>query len=167
MRHSGMAAKSTGWEMFCEMGFLQEIKGILHGNDEFEDEEFLDEDWESEETRREENDQKDIYRPRSGRTVNIQATTRLQMMMCRPKTIEQAAAAAEAIARGRLVVLNVESTASDDLRRVIDFLSGAAFASGSMLRKISSGSYLILPKNIQLDELDMQKLEDWQNPAVI
>lgn len=160
-------AKIIGWEMYSEMGFLQEIEGFLHGNDELEGEEFLEDDQEFDSEEWGANEHKDAYKSHGGRTVNIQATTRLQMVMCRPKTIEQAATAAEAIARGRSVVLNMESTAKDDLRRVIDFLSGAAFASGSTLRKISAGSYLILPKDIQLDESDMQMLEGWQNSSFI
>ena len=86
-----------------------------------------------------------------------------QLLVCHFKTIDQATSAVEAISRGKLVILNMEEATPADARRIIDFLSGAAFASESVLRKASSGSYMILPKNIQLDESEVQMLRDWKD----
>ena len=47
----------------------------------------------------------------------------------------------------KTVVLNLETTSRDASRRIIDFVSGVAYATGAKIRKVSTGTYVIVPEN--------------------
>ena len=59
------------------------------------------------------------------------------------------------------VVLNLEETNKDTSRRIIDFLSGVAYANGGKIKRVSTCTYIITPYNVDLtgDEV-MDELEN-------
>ena len=64
----------------------------------------------------------------SNKVVNINATTQLQVVLVKPERFDDAAAIADQLNAKRTVVLNLESTNKEVSRRLIDFLSGVAYA---------------------------------------
>ena len=52
---------------------------------------------------------------------------------------------ADSFAGGRTIVLDLGSADKVTARRVIDFLSGVAYALGGTLSRISGGIYLVTP----------------------
>ena len=91
--------------------------------------------------------------------VNIHATTQLQVVLVKPDKFEDAANIAEHLRDKHTVVLNLESTNKDVSRRLLDFLSGVAFAQDGKIKKVAQGTYLITPYNVNLmgdliDELE-------------
>ena len=59
----------------------------------------------------------------------------------------------------RTVVLNLESTNKDVARRMVDFLSGAAYAQEGKVKKVAVATYIITPYNVDIigdliDELE-------------
>jgi FtsZ-interacting cell division protein YlmF len=50
----------------------------------------------------------------------------------------------------RTVVLNMENTAPDVMRRLLDFLSGVAFCIGGQLQQIGTRTYIITPPSIDV-----------------
>ena len=59
----------------------------------------------------------------------------------------------------RTVVLNLEQTNKDIARRLVDFLSGVAYANEGKIKKIANSTYLITPYHVDLlgdllDELE-------------
>ena len=63
----------------------------------------------------------------------------------------------------RTVVLNLESTNKDIARRLIDFLSGVAYAGDGKIKKVSANTYIITPYSVDLmgdliDELESSGL---------
>ena len=129
------------------MGFLSELKKLTRPYDD-EDDEFEDFTPRAPENRRE-----------SNRVVNIHATTQLQVVLVKPDKFEDAANIAEHLRDKHTVVLNLESTNKDVSRRLLDFLSGVAFAQDGKIKKVAQGTYLITPYNVNLmgdliDELE-------------
>ncbi len=59
------------------------------------------------------------------------------------------------------VVLNLEDTKKEVSRRIIDFLSGVAYANGGKIKRVSTSTYIITPYNVDLtgDEV-MDELEN-------
>ena len=59
----------------------------------------------------------------------------------------------------RTVVLNLESTSKDIARRLIDFLSGVAYANNGQIKRVAASTFIITPYNVDimgdlLDELE-------------
>ncbi len=95
----------------------------------------------------------------NNRVVNIHATTQLSVVLVKPDRFESAAEIADHLREKRTVVLNLEETAKDISRRLLDFLSGVAYAQDGKIKKVAANTYLITPYNVDLmgdliDELE-------------
>lgn len=98
-------------------------------------------------------------RPRDNKVVNIHATTQLQVVLVKPERFENAAEIADHLRDKRTVVLNLEQTNKDIARRLIDFLSGVAYAQEGKIKKVAVSTYIITPYNVDImgdliDELE-------------
>ncbi|MCI9669044.1 MAG: cell division protein SepF, partial [Oscillospiraceae bacterium] len=96
---------------------------------------------------------------RSNKVVNIHATTQLQVVLAKPERFDDASAVADHLNNKRTVVLNLESTNKDVSRRLIDFLSGVAYANNGQIKRVANSTYIITPYNVDimgdlLDELE-------------
>lgn len=98
--------------------------------------------------------------PRDNKVVNIHATTQLQVVLVKPERFEDASSVADHLNAKRTVVLNLESTSRDISRRLVDFLSGVAYANGGQIKKVANATFIITPYNVGvtgdslLDELE-------------
>ena len=146
------------------MGFMDEIKKIIHPYDD-EDYDYEDEELEQPERsdsrnifedRREERKQPE---DRHNKVVNIHATTQLKVVLVKPERFENASEIADHLKEKRTVVLNLESTNKDVARRLIDFLSGVAYAGEGKIKKVAANTYIITPYSVDImgdliDELE-------------
>ena len=48
------------------------------------------------------------------------------------------------------VIINLENVSKDDARRILDFLSGAAFMIEGTIQKVSNLIYLMTPRNVEI-----------------
>lgn len=74
----------------------------------------------------------------------------MQVVLAKPERFEQAAEIADHLRDRRSVLMNLETTAKDTARRLIDFLSGVAYAQGGKIKKVSSNTYIITPSSVNL-----------------
>jgi len=93
------------------------------------------------------------------KVVNIHATTQLSVVLVKPDRFENAAEIADHLREKRTVVLNLESTNKDIARRLLDFLSGVAYANEGKIKKVANSTYIITPFNVEIlgdiiDELE-------------
>lgn len=163
------------------MGFLDELKKLTRPYDE-DEEEFLDE----AEVVREEPER---ARPNpfagfgesapaassapsaprpvrtaasgSGRVVNIGGAggTAMQVVLVKPERFETAAEIADHLQQQRAVLVNLETTPKEVTRRLVDFLSGVAYAINGKVKKIAANTYIIAPPSIDLLGELMDELE--------
>lgn len=96
---------------------------------------------------------------KKNKVVNIHATTALQVVLVKPERFENSAEIADHLREKRTVVLNLESTNKDVARRVLDFLSGVAYAQDGKIKKVAVSTYIITPYNVDIlgdliDELE-------------
>ena len=96
---------------------------------------------------------------RSGKVVNIHTTTQLQVVLVNPSRFENASEIADHLRDKRTVVLNLEHTDKNISRRLIDFLSGVAYANEGTIKKVAQATYIITPYNVEIlgdliDELE-------------
>lgn len=97
--------------------------------------------------------------PRKNKVVNINATTQLAVVLVKPERFENAAEIADHLKDKRTVVLNLEDTNKDIARRLVDFLSGVAYANEGKIKKVANSTYIITPYNVDIlgdliDELE-------------
>ena len=158
------------------MGFLDELKRLTHRyEDEMEDDYDEDEDVYEDEDEPEERNQTPPPREREeprrreyqepprrnngGKVVNIHATTQLQVVLVKPDRYENASEIADHLRDKRTVVLNLEKTQKDVSRRLLDFLSGVAYAQEGKIKKVALQTYIVTPYNVDImgdliDELE-------------
>lgn len=74
----------------------------------------------------------------------------MRLVIVRPQSFDQAANLAENLKNYRPVIVNLEALAVEEARRVVDFLSGATFALGGRVRRVTGGIFLFTPSNIDL-----------------
>ena len=86
--------------------------------------------------------------PKRNKVVNIHATTQLQVVLVKPEHFEDASTIADHLNAKRTVVLNLESASKEISRRLIDFLSGVAYANEGQIKKVAHCTYIITPYNV-------------------
>lgn len=96
---------------------------------------------------------------RRNKVVNINATTQLKVVLVKPERFENASEIADHLKEKRTVVINLESTNKDVARRLIDFLSGVAYAGEGKIKKVAANTYIITPYHVDImgdliDELE-------------
>ncbi len=100
---------------------------------------------------------------RSDKTVNLNASSKLSVVLFKPERYEDVAEVAAHLRSGHSVVLNLETTDRDIARRVLDFLSGVAYALDGDLKMVSTNTYIITPNGVAIqgdliDELEISGL---------
>lgn len=94
------------------------------------------------------------------RVVNIHATTQLQVILVKPERFEDARTIADHLNSKRTVVLNLESTNKDVSRRLIDFLSGVAYANHGQIKRVANSTFIITPYNVAIEGDLLDELEN-------
>lgn len=120
------------------MSLMDEFKKIIHPYDDEDDDYEEDVGRDSEPTYfepreprepRESSRRKEVpAEERRNKVVNIHATTQLKVVLVKPERFENASEIADHLREKRTVVLNLEGTNKDVARRLVDFLSGVAYA---------------------------------------
>ena len=93
------------------------------------------------------------------KVVTMHATAQLQVVLAKPDKFEVAAEIADHLRERRTLVLNLEQTQKEIARRLVDFLSGVAYAQDGKIKKVAVNTYIITPYNVDLlgdliDELE-------------
>ena len=99
------------------------------------------------------------FSDRSNKVVNIHATTQLSVVLVKPERFDAAGEVADHLREKRTVVLNLENTQKEVSRRLLDFLSGVAYANDGKIKQIANATYIITPFNVEIlgdliDELE-------------
>ena len=78
--------------------------------------------------------------------------SKYRVVLVKPEEFDAATAIAKHICQGDTVILNCEDTSEQVARRVIDFLSGCAFALDGSIKKASSNVIIIAPRDVGVDD---------------
>ena len=133
--------------------------------EDYEEDEFEEEDYEDEfeePARREPafEERKPKAEDRRNKVVNIHATTQLKVVLVKPERFENASEIADHLKDKRTVVINLESTNKDVARRLIDFLSGVAYAGEGKIKKVAANTYIITPYHVDIEGDLIDELEN-------
>ncbi len=152
-------------------GFMDKLKTIWSDNENdemYEDEAtapVVDEEHEIPITRSSAAPRRQSTENASNKVVNIHATAQLQVVLSKPETFgDETRAVADELIQMHTVVLNLENTNKDVSRRIIDFLSGVAYANGGKIKRVATSTYIITPYNVDLTGDDV--LDELENSGV-
>ena len=87
---------------------------------------------------------------KKNKVVNIHATTQLQVVLVKPEAFQDASAIADHLNEKRTVVLNLESAGNELARRLVDFLSGVAYANNGQIKRVANSTFIITPYNVDI-----------------
>ncbi len=88
---------------------------------------------------------------RKGKVVSLHTSKNLRVIVAEPKDFDEAQAIAENLKNKLPVVINLEGTDLETSKRLIDFISGAAFALNANYQKISNQIFIFTPNNIDIN----------------
>ncbi|MBR3867785.1 MAG: cell division protein SepF [Clostridia bacterium] len=86
----------------------------------------------------------------STKVVDIHTTAKLQVVLTKPEKFSDAREIADNLNEKRTIVLNLESTGKDEALRLLDFLSGVAYANDGEIKKIAKSTFIITPYNVDV-----------------
>ena len=142
---------------------LKDILGVNDDEEEYYDDDEMDFVNSNATSARDEEENTPITAVAGGRrgnkVVNINATTQLQVVLVKPERFDDARTVADHLNAKRTVVLNLESTNKEVSRRMVDFLSGVAYANHGQIQRVANSTFIITPCNVDimgdlLDELE-------------
>lgn len=99
--------------------------------------------------------------PRDTRTSGVSMSgLSLEMKVIKPDKFEAVTQIGDHLLARRTVVLNLEETNKETIRRIIDFLSGVAFAIDGSIKRVANSTYVITPKNVEVSGDQPQSRDD-------
>ncbi len=151
------------------MGLFDSIKNIMTIPDEDEFEEEIEEVEEApkkkvayEPVQPKREAQPRVLGGGKSKTVNFNAS-QMQVILVKPDRFEDAGAIADHLNDKKTVVLNLEACERDVSRRIIDFLSGVAYANHGNLRKVAVSTFIIVPNDVDVSGESMLEEFDESN----
>ncbi len=136
------------------MSVLQGIKSLFVGTDELEQESEYQSIYDNK------NDYEDTYSD-SRRETRIASSSTLQIVLARPNDFSEVKSIGGEINEQKTVLLNLETVKSDDAKRILDFISGVAYANGAEIKMMAQKTFAIMPRNVSFSGIDlMSELEN-------
>ena len=102
-------------------------------------------------------------RPKRERTVNFGGKD-TSVLLFSPKTFDEAGELVSYLQQDMTCVMTLETVPAETARRLLDFLSGIAFALGGKITPVSAKTYFITPQNVDILGTQPQQQSEHQQP---
>ena len=98
----------------------------------------------------------DRHEDSSDNLINMHDSTKVQFVLFKPETFDKdITAMADEFIKRNTVILNMEQTNKDVGKRIIDFLSGVAYAHSGKISRVAEDTYIVMPSNVRLSGEDV------------
>src|SRR5690625_3068560 len=136
------------------MGFKSKLKSLFSVDDEYEYE-YVEEEIEAPQA----------SKTRKGDAQNVVSLTSMKqptskVVLCEPRTYNEAQEIADNIVNRRAVVINLERVDHIQAKRIVDFLSGTVYAVNGDIQKLGVQTFLCTPDNIEVTGTISEQLVD-------
>lgn len=115
---------------------------------------FADEEFEEdlvEEKNREAEPQEEVRSNRkSAQVVSIHTQKQMKVVVMEPNSFEDAQNIADQLKSRRPVIVNLENAEKTLAKRIVDFISGTAYALSGNMQKVGNGIFLFVPNNVDI-----------------
>lgn len=95
-----------------------------------------------------------------GQDMGFGAPAPARMLLVKPERFEEAADIADRLREKNTIVLNLEATAKDVSRRLLDFLSGVTYALNGKVKRVAGNTYVITPAGMDFTGDGMDGFEN-------
>lgn len=146
--------------------FTNRVTGAAEDYDDYEDNDDYEDDYDY--YREESMPKKTVRTARyesNNKVVSIQTTAQLGVVVFHPENTSDAFAIADCLVDEKnTVVVNLENANKEVYRRVVDFLSGVAYASGGKIKSVAKRTYIITPYNVGITGAEV--IDELENNGV-
>ena len=136
------------------MGVWEKVTGFMNiSADEFDDENTEQAEAQQEKNIYSEPERKReprIFRDERNSKSSASANPQMQVVLVRPDRFDDVTTIADHLNAQKSVVLNLESANREVSRRILDFLSGVAYANGGNISKVAKSTYMIVSGTVDL-----------------
>lgn len=142
--------------------FVDKVMGFIGFDDEVVEHEELEEGAPLQE---EEDARFNSFRKR-GQVVKLHSQRQVRVIVAEPKVFEEVQTIADHLKNRCPVIINLEHVEQELAKRVVDFMSGAAYALNGNMQKVGNGIFLIVPSNMDIanelrDQLREKSVFSW------
>ncbi len=118
--------------------------------------------YESERSSRNEGERRSLSRGREDdrNIVELHTNTLQQVVIREPREYEEVQNIADFLCRRFTIFLNLERTDPDVATRILDFISGVAYANDGCVRRVAEKTYVVTPFTVNLIDSLMDELEN-------
>ena len=88
-----------------------------------------------------------VFQGGKAKTVQYPSNPAVQVVLVKPDRCEDVKSIADHINDKKMVVLNLEASERSVSRRIIDFLSGAAYANHGNFQRVATNTFIIVPQD--------------------
>ena len=121
------------------MGAMQRFMNFLGFNETYEEENGIHPDGEALDAPK-----------RRGQLLNLHAQKQMEIVVLEPRSFDDARAAADYLKMRRPVVVNLQGSAPDLARRIVDFTSGVTYALDGHLLRVGEDIFLFTPAHVAI-----------------
>jgi cell division inhibitor SepF len=86
--------------------------------------------------------------PNNTNLGKIKVDAVLEVVLVKPEVYTDAKQVADHLMNGKTVVINLENSTPETKRRILDFLTGVAYANKGAIKSVASLTYIITPHNV-------------------
>lgn len=104
--------------------------------------------------------QEDFYEPQpkkeprifqaDRKTRSVATPAQMQVVIVKPDHFEDVTMIADHLNAKKSVVLNLEAANRETSRRIIDFISGVAYANKGSIRRVANSTFMIAPSDVDV-----------------
>ena len=87
--------------------------------------------------------------------MTITDESSFDLVLARPKNYKDVKEIGKDLNLGKIVILNLENVSTEEATRILDFLSGVAYANEDQIKVLSTKTYGIMPKFINFDGVNL------------
>ncbi|WP_047981342.1 cell division protein SepF [Ornithinibacillus contaminans] len=98
----------------------------------------------------------------SNNVINLKSvkTSSSKVVLCEPRSYEEAQQIADNIVNKRAVVINLQRVDHTQAKRIVDFLSGTVYALNGEIQRLGSQTFLCAPDNIDVSGTISETIEE-------
>lgn len=99
------------------------------------------------------------YRPAENTTgaMRMGSSSSIEMKVMTPSRFDEVTQIADLVLQKKTVLLNLENTNKETKRRMIDFLSGVAYALNGNVQPVAENTFAITPNNVAVSSIEPEK----------
>ncbi|MCR5353403.1 MAG: cell division protein SepF [Clostridiales bacterium] len=153
------------------MGFLSNFKEkVFPSNygvdDEREFDDYQEEEFSERSLNQPESKPINTYgRPAENSGVALASRSSIEMKVVTPTKFDAVTQIADLLLEKKTVLLNLENTNKETAKRLIDFLSGVAYALGGDVKKVADNTFAVTPSNVAVSNEAVEVQSDEYNDS--